>query len=99
MPSRRTVVTLEFRYCLVGAPCGGASLGIVGAGSGCCDVALEVASLPLRDGVPVLAGAGLAAFVAPGAIAGDWSFISLNDDKAWQYIDLQLVYQASCRSL
>ena len=73
MPSSRTPVTFPLRYCLIGAPCGGASFGIVGAGSGCCEVAREVASLPfkLREGVPVLAGRGLGAFVAPGATAGD----------------------------
>lgn len=72
IPSSRTVVTLELRYCLVGAPCGGASLGIAGAGSGCCEVALEAPSVPfMRDGVPILGGAGLAALVVPGAIAGD----------------------------
>lgn len=35
-------------------------------------MARGVASLPLvRDGVPILAGMGLGAFVAPGGIAGD----------------------------
>ena len=77
MPSNKTLVTLELRYCRAGAPCGGASFGIAGAGSGCCEVALEVTSLPLvRDGVPVLGGAGLGAFAPPGASAGDWSLLS-----------------------
>ena len=46
---------------------------MVGAGSGCWEVAREVTSLPLgREGVPVRAGIGLAAlFDAPGRIAGD----------------------------
>lgn len=73
------MVTLELRYCLVGAPCGGASFGIagIGAGSGCWDVALEATSVPLvRDGVPVLGGAGLGAFAPPRAIAGDWIHLS-----------------------
>jgi hypothetical protein len=70
MPSNNTPVTLPLRYCLAGAPCGGAWLGIVG-GSGCKEAALEV-SFPfaMRDGVPTRGGAGLGAF-APGRIAGD----------------------------
>ena len=87
-------VTLLFRYCLVGAPCGGASLGIVGVGSGCWDVAREFVSLPLtlREGVPTLAGIGLGTFVAPGRIAGDWVLISF-DNSPDDRIDLQQVDQ------
>lgn len=81
IPSNNTPVTLPLRYCLVGAPCGGASFGIVGAGSGCCEVALEFTSpFVFRDGVPILAGAGEGAFVAPGVapgkIAGDYDAVS-----------------------
>lgn len=75
MPSSTAPVTLEFRYCLVGAPWGGASGGMVKPGSGCCDAARELASCPLvRSGVLVRAGAGLAALVVAigvGAGAGD----------------------------
>ena len=74
MPSSTGPVTLPFKYCLVGAPCGGASLGIVVTGSGCCDVARLVTSLPfvLRLGVPMRGGAGL---VMP--IAGLYCALSL----------------------
>ena len=75
MPSSTAPVTLEFRYCLVGAPWSGASGGMVKPGSGCCDAARELVSCPLvRSGVLVRAGAGLAALavvVGAGAGAGD----------------------------
>ena len=80
MPSNSGPVTLSLQYRLQGAPCNTASLGNAGAGSGCTEVALDVASAPLvRDGVPVLAGgAGVEPLVtfAPGRIAGDWKLIS-----------------------
>lgn len=82
IPSSRTPVTFPFKYFLVGAPCGGASLGMVGAGSGCCEVALEVESWPLvfRTGVPVRRGAGLGAFViAP--TAGDYTGVRISNIK------------------
>jgi hypothetical protein len=69
-------------------------LGIAGAGSGCCELALEVPSLPfVRDGVPILAGAGLGAFVVPGAIAGDWDLLSWRNHETWNGINLQQAYQ------
>jgi hypothetical protein len=70
MPSRSTPVTLEFRYCRVGAPCGGASAGIAAIGSGCCEAARDDTSGPFsrRTGVPVLGGTGLGAFAAVEAI-------------------------------
>ena len=63
MPSSNTPVTLEFRYCRVGAPCGGASAGIAEAESGCWEAARDDTSGPFsrRTGVPVLGGAGLGA--------------------------------------
>lgn len=55
-------MTLLFRYWRVGAPWGGASLGMVKPGSGCCEADLEPESpLVLRIGVPVRAGIGDAA--------------------------------------
>lgn len=74
IPSITGPVTLLFRYCLVGAPCGGASFGIVGAGSGCWEAAREVESWPfvLREGVPTRGGIGLGAFAMGGRMAGDW---------------------------
>lgn len=75
MPSSSGPTTLVFKYCLVGAPCGGASLGMVAAVSGCKEAALEDASLPLvrRLGVPNLPGIGLGAwpFVKFCGTAGD----------------------------
>lgn len=69
-------------------------MGIAGAGSGCCEVALEVPSLPfVRDGVPILAGAGLTALVVPGAIAGDWDLFSWCNNEAWNGSDLQQAYR------
>jgi hypothetical protein len=58
-------------YRLVGAPFGAACLGNVGAGSGWTDVALELASPFVREGVPVR-GRGLGALFAPAGIAGDY---------------------------
>lgn len=55
---------------------------MVGAGSGCCEVALEVESWPLvfRTGVPVRRGAGLGAFViAP--TAGDYTGVRISNIK------------------
>ncbi len=64
MPSNSGPVTLSLQYRLHGAPCEDASRGIAGVGSGCTEVALEVASVPLvRDGVPVLAGTEVEPFV------------------------------------
>lgn len=41
MPSSNAPVTLEFRYCLAGAPWAGAFSGIFGPDSGCTEAALE----------------------------------------------------------
>lgn len=41
MPSSNAPVTLEFKYCLAGAPCAGAFSGIFGPDSGCTEAALE----------------------------------------------------------
>jgi hypothetical protein len=100
IPSNSTPVTFPFKYCLVGAPCGGASFGIEATGSGCWLVAREVTSLPFKflEGVPVLWGAGLAAFVAPGRIAGDCGMVSSQlhvDDGDREGEDIRQVYQAS----
>lgn len=56
MPSSKTPVTLVFKYRRVESPCGGASDGKLKPVSGCAEAALEACA-----GVPVLAGAGLAA--------------------------------------
>jgi hypothetical protein len=46
MPSSKLAVTLLFRYCLAGAPCGGACAGMVGTGvlSGCAEAARDAGS-------------------------------------------------------
>jgi hypothetical protein len=73
MPSKSTPVTFELRYCRAGAPCAGASAGIVETGSGCWEAAREDVSGPFsrRIGVPVRRGAGLGALAALTAGTGD----------------------------
>jgi hypothetical protein len=70
MPSSNVAVTLLLRYCRVGAPCGGASVGMAEPVSGCKEAAREVASFPLAfwTGVLVRGGIGLGAFTIDGAM-------------------------------
>jgi hypothetical protein len=77
-------VTLLLRYCRAGAPCGGASAGMVNPGSGCADAARDAwpvvvscAPMVVRSGVPVRpppppaldVGAGLAALCGACCVA------------------------------
>ena len=57
-------------------------------------------SLPftLREGVPILWGAGLGAFVAPGRIAGDCKLFSAQSCKEKKPEDSQQVGQESHQS-
>lgn len=64
MPSRRAPVTFVFKYRRVESPCCAASDGMLNPGSACTEGARDVCA-----GVPVLAGAGLAAALAG---AGDY---------------------------
>ena len=62
-------------------------MGIVGAGSGCWDVAREVTSpFVLRDGVQILPGTGEGALVVSIAIAGDYKIFSLQDTGGWKRV-------------
>lgn len=75
-------------YRLAGAPLGAATLGNVAVGSGCTEVAREVAAPPfVWRGVP-LRGRGLGALVG-FVIAGDWRGELVNCD--WGFVKGRLV--------